>query len=56
MTETMQEKMYRADKILIAYDSMTAAQIMLSERNLYCDEVQSEINGSHSFQPKVIFP
>jgi hypothetical protein len=52
----MQEKMYRMDKILGAYGSMTAAQIKLSEHNLYCDEVQAEINASHSFQPTVIFP
>lgn len=35
---------------------MTAAQIALSEHNLYCDEVQSEINARHSYQPTVIFP
>jgi len=52
----MLEKTYRTDKVLGANGSMTAAQVTLSEHTLYCDEVQSETNASHSFQPKVIFP
>jgi len=48
--------MIAADKILGAYGSMIAAQIALSEHNLYCDEEQSEINAGHGYQPTVIFP